>query len=381
MTNHRHPPKRRNEPTRAHEKAPGPSDPTTPLLGWLCAQGWEDALIGELHAAAPDSTLHAAAPGLVVGTDCRPLRAAAPIFARQWLPHLTTIRGTSIKELVAGIGTWVDPTLDAEPLPWVAHFGTPDRYTLDAERYVEIGPRATLLADAFLERMQTFRKRAMTRHQDWLATQRRRDAIVIQGVMTARNVVWLSVARPTRLPDGRFIPCVGPDPTTRIPHDATAPCRSYYKLEEALLEAGMAPRPSETCVDLGAAPGGWTWSALRRGARVIAVDAADLAPAIADHPNCDHRRDNGYAFMPARRVDWLFCDMIVRPMATLGLLERWLAASACRRFVVNVKFRGKDPSTIVVAARELAVRFSLARFAIFHLVHDRNEITLFGSVD
>ncbi|GAB1353542.1 hypothetical protein MASR1M12_22780 [Erysipelotrichia bacterium] len=55
-------------------------------------------------------------------------------------------------------------------------------------------------------------------------------------------------------------------------------------------------------------------------------------------PRCEHSIDNGYAYMPQKTVDWMFCDMIVKPMSTLGLLDRWLGAKAHRRFVVNVKF-------------------------------------------
>jgi len=80
--------------------------------------------------------------------------------------------------------------------------------------------------------------------------------------------------------------------------------------------------------------------------------------------------------MPEKAVDWLLCDMIVRPMATIGLVERWLEAGMCRGFVVNVKFRGKDPSSILNAIEKLGKRFALDRLRVKHLFHDRNEITL-----
>ena len=45
------------------------------------------------------------------------------------------------------------------------------------------------------------------------------------------------------------------------------PSRAYLKLWEACTRLGWYPQPGETCLDLGASPGGWTWA------------LAELAPA------------------------------------------------------------------------------------------------------
>ena len=44
------------------------------------------------------------------------------------------------------------------------------------------------------------------------------------------------------------------------------PSRAYLKLWEALTRIGRHPGPGETCLDLGASPGGWTWVLARLGA-------------------------------------------------------------------------------------------------------------------
>ncbi|HNW36171.1 MAG TPA: SAM-dependent methyltransferase, partial [Candidatus Ozemobacteraceae bacterium] len=226
------------------------------------------------------------------------------------------------------------------------------------------------------ERMRRFRKRAMERYRPWRKIAEEGRGIVITGLLTKRDEMWLSVSQTSRDAAGVLSPSPWPGPEALIEHDPAAPCRSYYKLEEAWLEAGTAPGRNRLCVDIGAAPGGWTWSALKRGAHVIAVDAADLDPKIAANPNCDHRRDNGYEFLPDKPADWLLCDMIVRPMATIGLVERWLEAGLCRGFVVNLKFRGKEPASILEAVLKLKERFHLENLRAKHLFHDRNEITL-----
>lgn len=73
----------------------------------------------------------------------------------------------------------------------------------------------------------------------------------------------------------------------RMRLDPLAPSRSYLKIEEAFRVLGRAPEKNDLVIDLGAAPGGWSYSALKRGARVTAVDNGPLkglTGARAPHP-------------------------------------------------------------------------------------------------
>ncbi|HOY68165.1 MAG TPA: SAM-dependent methyltransferase [Candidatus Ozemobacteraceae bacterium] len=347
-----------------------------PRLGFLCGIGWEQPLIDELLSAAPACEASTVAPGLVTARPLPALLRTDTIFARNRLPEIVCIRADGARELAQGAGEAADALLDTLPHPWTAQFSTPDLWTCDSDTYAGLHARAGLVAELFEERMRRFRKRAFERFRPWQDIAENGQGIVVTGVLTRRDELWVSVARVMRDAAGLLFPAPWPGPDSLLERDPMAPCRSYYKLEEAWLEAGTEPGPGQTFVDIGAAPGGWTWSALKRGAKVVAVDAADLESRIAAHPNCDHRRDNGYEFLPDRPVDWLLCDMIVRPLATLGLVERWLEAGQCRGFVVNLKFRGKEPASILAAVRSLADRFHLDGLRIRHLFHDRNEITL-----
>ncbi|HBR14741.1 MAG TPA: rRNA methyltransferase, partial [Candidatus Omnitrophica bacterium] len=62
----------------------------------------------------------------------------------------------------------------------------------------------------------------------------------------------------------------------RMQMDPQAPSRSYLKIEEAFHIFGCEPGKNDTVIDLGAAPGGWSHSALKRGASVIAIDNGPL---------------------------------------------------------------------------------------------------------
>ena len=78
--------------------------------------------------------------------------------------------------------------------------------------------------------------------------------------------------------------CASPFPNGEVQfiEDRTAPpSRAYLKLWELFTRLGARPQPGETCLDLGASPGGWTFVLAQLGARVISVDKAPLEPRIA----------------------------------------------------------------------------------------------------
>jgi 23S rRNA (cytidine2498-2'-O)-methyltransferase len=144
------------------------------------------------------------------------------------------------------------------------------------------------------------------------------------------------------------------------------PSRAYLKLWEALTQLGARPGPGDDCLDLGAAPGGWSWVLARLGARVAAVDKAPLDPAVAAMPGVTALVDSAFALAP-RPIDWLVCDVIAYPARTLALLERWLPFA--RRVVCTVKFQGEtDHDT----AERIA---ALPGLRLVHLFHNKHELT------
>ncbi|MDX9979310.1 MAG: SAM-dependent methyltransferase [Lentisphaeria bacterium] len=164
-----------------------------------------------------------------------------------------------------------------------------------------------------------------------------------------------------------------------------APSRSYLKVEEAYGILGRAPGLRETVVDLGAAPGGWSFSAAEKGATVQAVDNGPLKGGAKDHPGIRHVPEDAFRFRPADKgVDWLFCDMIESPYRVLDeILLPWIDRGWCRRFVVNLKVGKMDPIPLLQrlhgdGRRGLRPRCQICR--IRQLFHDREEITCVGEV-
>ena len=147
------------------------------------------------------------------------------------------------------------------------------------------------------------------------------------------------------------------------------PSRAYLKLWEALTRLGEYPGPRDRCLDLGAAPGGWTWVLASLGASVRAVDKAPLDLRIAAMPGVEQVIDSAFA-MPPEPVDWLVCDVIAYPARLLELVERWIAAGAVRRIICTIKFQG---NTDHAAADGFA---ALPNGRLMHLFHNKHELTL-----
>ena len=107
------------------------------------------------------------------------------------------------------------------------------------------------------------------------------------------------------------------------------------------------------------------------GARVISVDKAPLDPGIAALPGIEIRRESAFALNPEQigGIDWLFSDVVCYPGRLLALVERWLAAGTCRRFVCTIKFQG--PTDHDTARRFAAIPGS----RLLHLHHNKHELT------
>lgn len=147
-----------------------------------------------------------------------------------------------------------------------------------------------------------------------------------------------------------------------------APSRAYLKLWEFFTMEGLRPREGETCFDLGASPGGWTWVLAKLGATVTSIDKADLAPHVARMPNVTLRRTDAFKLKP-EKLDWLFSDVICEPRKLLALVHEWRESGLCRNFVCTIKFKGE--TDFAVLNDFLRIPGSRAR----HLFHNKHEVT------
>lgn len=172
-------------------------------------------------------------------------------------------------------------------------------------------------------------------------------------------------------------------PRMRMPHDA--PSRSTLKLAEAI-HVFLGERdekmlmPEMRAVDLGAAPGGWTWQLIHRGLHVTAVDNGAMKGELVDNALVRHLREDGFRYRPKKEVDWMVCDMVESPSRIAKLVGQWIGQGWARHCIFNLKLPMKKrldevercSAIILEMAGPLQPRLDL-RFK--HLYHDREEVT------
>jgi 23S rRNA (cytidine2498-2'-O)-methyltransferase len=152
------------------------------------------------------------------------------------------------------------------------------------------------------------------------------------------------------------------------------PNRAYLKLWEALSLWGTYPDASQTALDLGASPGGWTYVMSAFGMRVIAVDKAPLAPHIAQQPNVEFLQQSAFALDPdsfAQPVDWLLSDIACYPERAYELATRWISSNKARRLIMTIKLQGE--TDFITLAKFQAIPHG----RIIHLFYNKHEVTFF----
>ncbi len=174
----------------------------------------------------------------------------------------------------------------------------------------------------------------------------------------------------------------------RLKFPSQAPSRSTLKLDEAFLH--FIPRDEwdtrltsgMNAVDLGSAPGGWTYQLVRRGMMVTAIDNGPMAESLMETGQVKHKMMDGFKYVPMKQnVYWLVCDMIEKPQRVAKLMSEWLLNGYCKEAMFNLKLPMKgryqqvtdDLQMIKDAFNEQNEKYELYAK---HLYYDREEITV-----
>ncbi len=341
----------------------------------LCRAGFENECAAEVMARATARGLHGFAraksqSGLVVFETAEEQRDAAEFhrlaehdftFARQWFFVLALLKDLPLKDRVEPL---VQALRAAPDLFGEAFLETPD-----TNLGKELSPLCRALSKPLTSRLQ--------QAELWSA----RAALRAQVCFVASTSAYVGYAR-----RAQGSPWLGGIPRLKFPRGA--PSRSTLKLDEALLhflsseqqqrwlQAGMS------VVDLGAAPGGWTFQFVRRHMRVIAVDNGAIDASLLNSGIVEHVRADGFRYQPVKRVDWMVCDMVEQPIRIAQLAARWLAQGWCQRSIFNLKLpmkkRYEETQRCLELVRttldEAGMRYDVA---CKQLYHDREEVTVY----
>jgi 23S rRNA (cytidine2498-2'-O)-methyltransferase len=339
---------------------------------FVCEAGWEAALAAELRRMRIGEVDEAAVSGLVRLHASFGERIPAIAFARQCLPDATTCEAATISAWSDVVCMRIIERLDADERPWRLHV-----FQVAASEGKQSGGRAKLIAEKIDETLrQTKRRLAKRRTADanapWLA-----DETLVQVALTSSTTGFMSLAVAhvrqqwqrivSRFIGGYIAPAV----------DKQAPSRAFAKLVEVEQRLNCAIAKGETCVDLGASPGSWTYTAAARGATVTAVDRSPLRDDLMQHSRVRFVRGDAFRYRPETPVDWLLSDVIAYPERVGELLRTWLGARLCRRFCVTIKFHGRDDDAQLEPIKEWLAT-SGYEHAVRRLDANKNEATAYG---
>ncbi|WP_198650435.1 23S rRNA (cytidine(2498)-2'-O)-methyltransferase RlmM [Saccharospirillum mangrovi] len=350
----------------------------SPALLLLCRPGFEKECLAEITAVAAElghsGWARLEADSGFIRFECASALAlydalAPLVFARDVWPLLAEIDNLPAADRIAPILAALTTTLGTE----APAFGQLFCDTAEGDAY-----RATArFAGKFVHPL-----RQALRSDGRLLAKDDAKRPALHAFFPDSSRVWLGVDRPTLRP-------AWPMGVARLKFPASAPSRSTLKLEEAFqvfLGPAWRERLSDdrTAVDLGAAPGGWTWQLVKRGLHVDAVDNGPMNDELMATGQVSHHRADGFRWQPEHPVDWLVCDMVEQPARVAERMLDWLEAGWARQAVFNLKLPMKQRWACWRDIRErIAERLAGRQYELQarQLYFDREEITLYLALE
>lgn len=160
------------------------------------------------------------------------------------------------------------------------------------------------------------------------------------------------------------------------------PSRAYLKIQESLTMARLLfnvelPNESSRCFEAGACPGGWTWVLAGLGAKVFAVDRAELAPNLMQNPLVKFLAHDAFTLTPeevcknldCEKLDWVFSDVICYPERLLEWCKKWIDSGRTQNMICTIKMQGAIDWNIVNQFAEIP------NSRVVHLNYNKHELT------
>jgi 23S rRNA (cytidine2498-2'-O)-methyltransferase len=173
----------------------------------------------------------------------------------------------------------------------------------------------------------------------------------------------------------------------RLKFPSNAPSRSTLKLEEAFVtflkdhEQKELLKNGLLAVDLGAAPGGWTYQFVTRHIYVTAVDNGSMDKQLLDSGLVHHVKADGFKYIPPKPVHWMVCDMVEKPSLVAKLVTKWIVNKWAKNIIFNLKLpMKKRREEVELCLKNLVEECHAAhihvRVQCKQLYHDREEVTV-----
>lgn len=310
------------------------------------------------------------APGVVElsGVEREFLQKYPLFFACQILPNAHSLCGDSINSIAESICAVLIERCAELDQGWMLHI-----YEPKSAESGEIYGRARLIETQLTQSLKR-RRRSLIRS---LRSTRDKSSHLVQVLVVGKSLNFISITSPDeqRALGSNISPHAAG--FISIADDPKPPSRAFKKLLEAIERFDLHPQRGESCVDLGASPGGWSSVMLDLGLKVTGVDRSPLDDRLMQDRRCSFVQGNAHSWTPEVSVDWLICDVITTPQRTYEILQKWLCQKLCKSFCVTVKFQGAPEFEQLYAIRNL-LKAHTSSFDGKQLTHNKNELTVVG---
>ncbi len=177
----------------------------------------------------------------------------------------------------------------------------------------------------------------------------------------------------------------------RIDQPPEAPSRAYLKMEQALAWQGLSREKTLsglTALELGCAPGGASYSLLKRGIRVFGVDTGTMDDRVLNFqenegPAFTHLRTTAGAVsshsLPPK-IDLLVSDMNLAPPIVLKYVEALQRRIRAKILIVTLKLNDRSLEEKIPLYLKHFAQFAPGPISATQLAANRREICLFSRV-
>ena len=331
----------------------------------------EPHLIAELARSYPECRPGAEVPGAVRADLPAGEVPTAVAFSRQCLPDAREVRAASVREWSTALLESVAGVLPDDQ-PWRLHI-------LPRYGSGKAGENRCGFIRAALDEQLQKKRRHLRRMLEDRVSPFTGATSVVQLILGSEERGWISVCRAPEAHAMRALVSSFPGGEVPVAVDKSAPSRAFAKLVEAEHRLGTYIAPRDTCVDLGACPGSWSYVAIHRGAHVTAVDRSPLRDDLMQHQRLTFVQGDAFTYTPPRPVDWLVCDVIAAPERSIALAIDWAQRRLTRHFVVTIKFRGETEYPKLDALKTVLAPLC-SEFRLARLCANKNEACVSGTV-
>lgn len=329
----------------------------------------EDLELLQLEINKTYSDFQLIAPGLVSFTG--ELRPESLAFARQILPDVILLEKESISEFSREVTDFIFRLEDQLSENLSLHIFA--AYTNSKSAGAR---RAEIVSENVIEALKQKRK-SIYKITDVKSQPFEEGSALIQLLLVSPSQAYLSYCPPFFCFNHRSLISHVSNGRSEFFPDKLAPSRAFLKLLAAMERFGISIRSNEVVFDLGASPGGWSYVALNKGAKVTAIDRSELDSQLMSNFNLKFIKGNAFTFLPEKTADWMICDVIAYPDKTLELLKNWQTRNLMKKFIVTFKFKGHiDINFIVGLKRYLAS--VCGHWVLSRLEFNKNEVTAMG---